>query len=44
MDNKYGKKQIPLTSGVQLRVLLGGIMAASLRTIIETPLEYAKVY
>eukprot|EP00794_Sanderia_malayensis_P016179 gene16179-17805_t len=39
----FGKTEIPLTGGLQLRVLLGGAAASTARSIIETPLELAKV-
>lgn len=41
--NDTGRKQIPLTGGIQIRVLLGGLAASTTRAIIETPLELAKV-
>ncbi len=34
---------IPYTNGLQLRVILGGIMSGTARSIVETPLEFAKV-
>ena len=34
---------MPLTSGSEIRVIIGGVMAGSVRSLIETPLEYAKV-
>lgn len=43
MDTHFGKKQIPLTNGLEIRVICGGIMSGSMRAIIETPLEYAKI-
>jgi solute carrier family 25 carnitine/acylcarnitine transporter 20/29 len=43
MDNDVGKKRIPLTHGLEVRVILGGIVAGSVRSVVETPLEYAKV-
>ncbi|XP_065068972.1 mitochondrial substrate carrier family protein S-like [Rhopilema esculentum] len=41
--NDFGKTQIPLTGGLQIRVLIGGAAASTARAIIETPLELAKV-
>ncbi len=35
---------IPYTNGLQLRVILSGIMAGTVRSIVETPLEFAKVW
>ena len=42
-DNKTLTKDIPYTYGVQPRVILGGLFAAAVRTVIECPFEYAKV-
>ena len=45
----YGEKvptlqyKIPFTMGVELRVLMGGFMAGSFRTLVETPFEYVKI-
>ena len=43
LDNPFCRYEIPLTGGLQLRVLMGGVLASTARSIIETPLEYAKV-
>jgi hypothetical protein len=43
-DNNFGTYEIPLTHGLQIRVILGGIASGTMRSIIETPLEYAKVF
>jgi solute carrier family 25 carnitine/acylcarnitine transporter 20/29 len=43
LDNPVGKKHIPLTNGLEFRVIAGGTMAGTCRALIETPLEYAKV-
>src|SRR4051794_7278749 len=37
------KQEIPLTGGLQIRVVAAGLVAATSRTIIESPVEYAKV-
>jgi hypothetical protein len=42
-DNKFGKAHINSTHGLELRVILAGIMAGTVRSLIETPLEYVKV-
>lgn len=42
-DNSFGKKQIPLTNGLEIRVILGGVTSGTCRALIETPLEYAKI-
>ena len=43
MDNSFGRYEIPFTYGIQIRVILGGVAAGTCRSLIETPLEYAKV-
>ncbi|XP_023218089.1 mitochondrial ornithine transporter 1-like isoform X2 [Centruroides sculpturatus] len=43
LDNDIGKTEIPLTHGLQIRVIAGGLMAGATRAIIECPLEYAKI-
>ncbi|XP_064627000.1 uncharacterized protein LOC135487308 [Lineus longissimus] len=43
LDNNFGKAELPLTAGLQVRVVLGGAIASTCRAIIETPLEYAKI-
>ena len=43
LDNPFGKSHIPFTHGIQVRVILGGLMAGTMRAIVETPLEYVKI-
>ncbi len=43
LDNPFGRFEIPLTGGVQNRVIVGAILSAISRAVIETPLEYIKV-
>lgn len=43
LDNDTGKIELPLTYGLQIRVIAGGFMAGFIRSIIECPLEYAKI-
>ena len=43
LDNTYGRFQIPLTGGLQLRVVLSGMVAGLSRAILETPLDYWKI-
>lgn len=43
LDNPFGRFEIPGTFGLQPRVLIGGVCGATIRAIIETPLEYAKI-
>ncbi|ESP05693.1 hypothetical protein LOTGIDRAFT_152560 [Lottia gigantea] len=42
-DQSFGKYELPGTGGIQLRVLTAGMCASTIRAIIETPLDYAKV-
>jgi len=37
------QNKIPLSGGIEWRVLFAGFMAGSSRSIIECPFEYAKV-
>ena len=43
LNNPIGTFEIPLTGGLQSRVVVAGVMASCARAVIETPLEYAKV-
>jgi solute carrier family 25 carnitine/acylcarnitine transporter 20/29 len=43
MDNRFGKSHIPLSNGLEVRVICGGLIAGTCRALIETPLEYAKI-
>ena len=43
MNNSFGRFELPCTGGLQVRVLVGGVLGATARAIIETPLEYVKV-
>lgn len=43
MDTSVARYEVPMSGGVQVRVIIGGIGAGTIRTLIETPLEYAKV-
>jgi len=42
-NNKSMKQSIPYTFGLQYRVILGGIVASLLRSVVECPVEFAKV-
>lgn len=42
-NTDLGTYELPGTKGLQLRVILSGLCAATVRAVIETPLEYAKV-
>ena len=41
--NPWSTFEFPLTGGLQVRVLIAGSAASTVRAMIETPLEYAKV-
>lgn len=43
LDTPFGRTQVPFSKGVEVRVVIAGIASGSVRSIIETPLEYAKV-
>jgi len=42
-DGPTMKYQIPHTGGIQLRVIAAGLVAATSRAVIESPVEFAKV-
>jgi hypothetical protein len=42
-NNEVMTKKIPLTGGVEPRIICGGMVAAVARSIVECPFEYAKV-
>jgi solute carrier family 25 carnitine/acylcarnitine transporter 20/29 len=42
-DNKFLTSKIPFTYGLELRVIIGGIISGTSRAIIECPFEYTKV-
>lgn len=43
MDNNFGCHEIPLTAGLQVRVVLGGVAAGLARAALETPIDYWKI-
>ncbi|XP_063962798.1 uncharacterized protein LOC129270805 [Lytechinus pictus] len=43
LDNPTCKREIPLTAGLQIRVVLAGLCGSTARAIIECPLELAKI-
>lgn len=43
LDNEAGRYPLPLTGGLQLRVIAGGLCGGIARATIETPLEYIKI-
>ncbi|XP_067938368.1 mitochondrial substrate carrier family protein S-like [Watersipora subatra] len=43
LNTAFGTQEIPGTGGLQVRVILSGVMASTVRATIECPLEYAKV-
>jgi len=42
-DSESMRQEIPLSGGVQVRVLSAGLVASTCRAIVESPIEYAKV-
>jgi solute carrier family 25 (mitochondrial carnitine/acylcarnitine transporter), member 20/29 len=42
-NSPNSRKKIPLTGGIELRVLYGAMASATSRAIVECPFEYAKV-
>lgn len=42
-DSDFMKSKIPLTGGTEFRVIAGAIVAGTVRAVLETPFEYAKV-
>ena len=43
MDSQFGRYQIPLTGGLQVRVILSGMVSGLSRAVLETPLDYWKI-
>ncbi len=43
LDNRFGRFEMPMTGGIQNRVIVGGLVSALCRSIVETPLEFIKV-
>lgn len=43
LEGTFTENTIPLTGGLQIRVLLSGLVSSTARSIIETPLELIKV-
>ena len=43
MNSSIGKYQIPGTFGLESRVIIGSLGGGTVRALIETPLEYAKI-
>jgi hypothetical protein len=37
------REKIPSSGGIELRVLFGGIISGTVRSLVECPFEYAKV-
>ena len=37
------RSNLPMTGGLELRVLAGGLLSGTVRSLIECPFEYAKV-
>lgn len=43
LDNPFCKTEIPLTAGLQVRVIIAGMCGSTARAVIESPLELAKI-
>lgn len=43
MNNPFGRFEIPLTAGLQMRVVVGGVASGLARAAIETPIDYWKI-
>ena len=43
LDNKFGRYEIPLTGGLQTRVVVGGMASGMCRAALETPIDYWKI-
>ena len=43
MNNPFGRFEIPLTAGLQVRVVVGGVASGLARAAIETPIDYWKI-
>ena len=43
LDSPFARYEIPMTGGIQLKLIAGAVGAGTVRAVIETPLEYAKV-
>lgn len=43
LNNRFGRFEIPLTAGLQVRVILGGVASGLARAALETPLDYWKI-
>ena len=43
LDNSFGRYELPLTGGLQLRVVLSGVVAGLSRAALETPIDYWKI-
>mmetsp|Transcript_1347 Transcript_1347/g.1750 ORF Transcript_1347/g.1750 Transcript_1347/m.1750 type:complete len:104 (+) Transcript_1347:141-452(+) len=42
-DHRQPLNAIPFSGGIQFRVLYGGLIAGTVRSLLECPFEYAKV-
>ncbi len=43
LDTPQGRSEIPLTGGLQVRVVVGGMMSGLFRATFETPIDYWKI-
>ena len=42
LDTDQGRRPIPFSGGLENRVVISGLMASLVRSVIETPIEYMK--
>ena len=43
MNNKFGQCKIPLSGGLEIRVIIGGVASGMARAVFETPIDYWKI-
>ena len=43
MDSSFGRYELPLTGGLQVRVVMSGVVAGLSRAALETPIDYWKI-
>ena len=43
LNNQFGQRKIPLTGGLEIRVIIGGIASGIARATFETPIDYWKI-
>ena len=43
MDNSFGRYELPFTGGLQVRVVISGVVSGLSRGALETPIDYWKI-